>query len=274
MNFSSILQSINNGSTIENEIVKHPEYFEDLVYYLEEHNLTIEEALALNAYSEDSRLFNHYNPNLNNIDEIALHYEKEGVSRLVLSGCTLEQACDALSFVRNIAYGCNLNDKYEWAKNYASENLMPSRAVYTLLSIIKDMHKIEHLPELYWLINNALDKSISTERTVVYRGAQCKYDDDLTVLHPQGFLSTSESLETSFAKYEQYPCVLEIEVPAGTRAMNIAPFSDYGDAEKEILITGVKLYVDEIAYCETDNGEKQVVICFADNAHELEPEIE
>ncbi|HEY0115125.1 MAG TPA: ADP-ribosyltransferase [Allosphingosinicella sp.] len=95
------------------------------------------------------------------------------------------------------------------------------------------------------LIDDAVARSATAEEIVVYRGVSGSYADALRtggimlglVLSEPAFVSTSKDVDVAalFAEMPPGGFVLRIRLPAGSAALDIAPYSDY-PGESELLL--------------------------------------
>jgi hypothetical protein len=109
-------------------------------------------------------------------------------------------------------------------------------------------------------ITDLLNKSTTNKSFTVYRAIkvdkQTKIQDILNT--EKEIISTSYSMDTSFAKYDDYNIILKYNVAKGVRAIDISPFSDYGSTENEVLI-----YIDDdhsIIVNKIENHTKKTVV--------------
>ena len=282
-NFSNILQNLNDGYNIEDlpSLGIRKIEIQDFIEYIDAHGLTIENAKALNMYSCDSEIILAVKNQTKSIDDIKdtiAGISTEFLEQRHLDGQDIDKV---LSFVKGLDYDRPLYQNFEAAKEFAEENDIPRSSLPTIRTAIKEFDTVYRIDGIISEIDDVMSKSTIEDSMTLYRAIKIPDVTDETVMdklntNSVGYTSTSPTYETSFAKYEDYNVVIEMQIQKGTHGIDLAPFSDYDSVESEILIGPNKLEVSTIQSTIDHNGNEKIILgCeVLDNALEHTVEIE
>lgn len=210
------------------------------------HNITVDEAVALYLWSENSAPIQYAVSNntdtyisgvLRTLEQqltqkVLLQKERESLLSLVRSMVPamkrnyLKSKCYKESLIKHSKH---LQAFYE-AGRIATAQRKEVRV--SVLSAIRKINIATSAALIIPLIHSALKKHANDEPLTVYRAMKQETGNHL---EHRGFMSASKTKEDSFAKYDTYKFVMEIHVPKNTPCMDISDFSAYDNAEKEIL---------------------------------------
>lgn len=251
-NYSDILRILNDGYSISD--VKNSN-IDKFIKYLEKNNLTIQNAKALNLYSYGSQIILKYKNCIKTKEEIKLEIYEEMIEFLKKRKIEEKILNKILIAITNIDYGFPLYLNFQKIKEYFQKENISKVYLATVCSTVKKYDILFNMDEIIFEIDEALNKSIIEENTVLYRGLKIKNANTGDIkeklnLHNKNYMSTSLIHDSSFAKYDEYNVVFQLYVPCGTNGIFISPFSDYGDTEQEILLGNNILNILEIQ--ETD----------------------
>lgn len=110
------------------------------------------------------------------------------------------------------------------------------------------------------LIDSAMDKFNLDEELVVYRAL--KQSDIATIRGTdKGYMSTSLTIENSYAYFEDYEIVLEIKLPVGSKCMYIEWFKGSTDELELILGRGTTIDIGNMRKEIINGKEKNIYSC-------------
>lgn len=195
---------------------------------LDNHNVELAEAVALTLWSHDSTPIVQYAR-----DKKTSYYVQQELEslqqRLVKKGMPNNKASEVCSELRFCDCSRPLMEVYaEQAAPYDKDFRLP------ICATILNLHIAANAPTILNLLNSALAKHILDSDLTVYRAV--KHEPVTSLVEAFWPTSTSKTEDASFAKYEQYPTVYKMHVPAGTPCMDISDFSLYDNVEQEMLL--------------------------------------
>ncbi|MBQ8806468.1 MAG: hypothetical protein IJZ68_08445 [Bacteroidaceae bacterium] len=210
---------------------------EDLTYkelgtvnqVLDQYNLSMEEAIALNIWTDTPKPIQDYIRYGDNHryckEELALLAEK-----LRARYCSESDIQYIVNHVRNIKYAYReLKECYQNALPLCTDSTKTP-----ILSTVKNLHTAVNVPEIIAHIYKAMHDNPLKENITVYRAIQGQFVGP-SIMN-EGFVSTSLTKESSFAKYTGYNTLFELHLPTGFHCINVTPFSNYDTEENEILL--------------------------------------
>lgn len=196
---------------------------------LEQYNISMNEAVALNIWSSDPEPLQEQ-------------------LKLGNTSCYISKTLDALAVqlwdktpdgeeiryileaLQDIDYkNKSLSELYKKGRRLA----LPGMTVH-ILSAIRKIHIASNAQNIIAHIYNAMYKNPLKDNITVYRAIQGAPVCSSFINH--GFVSTSLTKEASFIKYPGYNTLLELTIPQGTHCINIIPFSNYDTVESEVLL--------------------------------------
>lgn len=195
---------------------------------LDKHNVELPEAVALTLWSHDSTPIVQYAR-----DKKTSYYVQQELEslhkRLVKKGMSNDKAYEVCSELRFCDCSRPLMEVYtEQAAPYDKQFRL------SICATILNLHIAANAPTILNLLNSALAKHILDSDLTVYRAV--KHEPVTSLVEAFWPTSTSKTEDASFAKYEQYPTVYKMHVPAGTPCMDISDFSLYDNVEQEMLL--------------------------------------
>lgn len=282
-NYSNILQQLNDGYSLEDlpHLGIRRADIQSFIQYIDEQNLTVENAKALNMYSCDSEMILAVKNETKTKTEIASTISDITTDFLEQRHLDSQSIDKVLTFVRDLDYSKPLYQNFAEAKEFAEENDIPRSSLPTIRTAIKEFDTLSRIDNIVSEIDDSMSKSTLNESVTLYRAVKIPETTDETVLDKlsldnPGYTSTSPTYDTSFAKYPDYNVVLEMQISAGTHGIDLTPFSDYDSAESEVLIGPNKLDVSTIQSTMDHNGNEKIIVgCeVLDNSLEHTAEIE
>lgn len=193
------------------------------------HNVTMEEAVALNIWSDNARPIQEY---IKYGD--TNRYCKEELNRLAekLKGRMMHEPeiQYIVNTVRDIQYAHRiLKDCYADVLPLCERNTKTS-----ILATVRNLHIALNVTDIIAHIYKAMYNNPIEEPLTVYRAIEGQFIGRGMI--NQGFMSTSLTKEASFLKYTTYKTLFELTLPKGFHCINIIPFSNYDTEEKEVLL--------------------------------------
>lgn len=266
-NYANILQSLNDGYTIEElpDLGIRQSEIQAFLQYIDNAGLTVDNAKALNMYSYNSETILAIKNDTKSAYEIESDIRASAAELLEQRGLTTPQINKALGFVEDVDYNRPLHQNYAEAKEFFTEHEIPKSALPTINTAIKETDTVRRAEDIVSEIDDALSKSRLSESTDLYRAIRLPGADSSNVLETlvvdnPGYTSTSPEYESSFAKYDDYNVVLKMHAPEGIHGIALEPFSDYDSVEKEVLLGANKLEVSSVSDVVNDNGNDKVLI--------------
>jgi len=276
-NYANILQSLNDGYTIEQlpDLGIRQSEIQNFLQYIDEAGLTIDNAKALNMYSYNSEIILAIKNDTKSTYELESDIRASATELLEQRGLTTPQINKALGFVEDTDYNRPLYQNFAEAKEFFAEHEIPKSALPTINTAIKETDTVRRAESIVSEIDDALSKSTLSESIDLYRAIKLPRADasnvlDTLVVDNPGYTSTSPEYESSFAKYEDYNVVLKMHAPEGTHGIALEPFSDYDSVEKEVLLGANRLEVSNVSDVIDNDGndktlvEGEVVDCVAE----------
>lgn len=242
-NFSDILQILNDDYSIndlENLGISKREVSEFLDF-LNEKNITVENAKALNLYSNGSNMILGIKKGVVEKETILKNICKDTTRLLEERKVSSEQISMILEFVKGLDYSNPLHKNYELSNAFLEENGLRRIIRPTVNTCIKNINSLEKIDYTIAQIDDALDRATLGKSATLYRGISLEEDQIKImlqdgILNNEGYTSTSTTYENSFIKYPKCNVGLIMSCDEDTKGIEIAPFSDYGSSEKEILL--------------------------------------
>lgn len=246
-----IFEELSNGYSFE-DLIQHgisSLQLQNFKSKLESMNLTVENALAINQYSNGSNM---------------ILSAKRGVSREQIKDGILSELTDKLqqrglneaniseieNFVQTMNYVEPLYKLFYSSNNFFEETSLPRSCKASVNMTIKHLYALKHIDSTLSSLDEGLSKTQLPTSMKLYRAVKCRPNLNLSQLsNNQGYTSTSPLYDKSFAKYDDYDVVMELYVPKGTQGIYITPFSDYDTTEQEVLLNA-----NDIIYTGIEHG--------------------
>ncbi len=264
INYQNILRELADGYTLE-ELPARGIKEQDLEVFkndLEDNNLTVENVKAINQYSNGSNMILGLKRNTTNKTNIKENIYNELVDSLERRNLSSEEIEIIKNKVSNLDYTKPLHENYDIIRDDLINSGINSSARASAMTAVKNNNSLTHVDNTMNELDDALSKSRLKNPAKVYRAVrEDVHKVDKTVgneVSNEGYTSTSPNYDSSFAKYDQYTTVMEMNLPKGTQAIDITRFSDYDDAENEILLNSNDFIITEVNKNVIDkNGKKK-----------------
>ena len=252
-NFQTILQYLSDGYTIdelESKGIKSID-IKKFKIMLNGCNLTVENAIAINQYSNGSNMIlsvkrgsaSRENIKQGIIDDLTSKLQERGIDEKVIS--------EIQKSIQGFDYQRPLHENYYILRSIFSENHIPNNCYPTINTAIKNLNSFQHIDETIEQLDAGLSKARIPQSMKLYRAVKSKSTTNLSELSSKvgenkGYTSTSTIYDSSFAKYDEYDTVMELYVPKGTKGAYITPFSDYDSTEQEVLLDSNDVFFTDI----------------------------
>lgn len=215
-----------------------------------QHNITIDEAVALYLWSTSSAAIQHPNDYMHsvmqNLETQLNQVAPQNVTHILASMqeiiLQMRQNVSQSEELSLMEHSKGLQTLYESARTVTDR-----KSRVSVLSAILQLYIALSAPVIIQLMRNAIERNRTDKPLIVYRAMKYPIESDEIVSN--GFMSTSKTLEDSFAKYASYQFVLTVYIPVNTPCLDITPLSVYGDTENEILFLPNTIEVLERKIC-------------------------
>ena len=177
-----------------------------------------------------------------------------------------KETIDSIStYIDNLDYTEPLYQNYDVLRNNIDALDLKGSSKASIFNAIKNIDSLNHIDETINNLDDAILKSYMNESVKVYRALKGVPEENLTNmvgknLNNKGYTSTTPVYDSSFAKYDEYNTVIEMNIPKGTQGIDIRRFSAY-DVENEILLNENYLTVFDVKKRTVDkNGKEKNII--------------
>ena len=263
VNYQDILRELADGYNIEElpERGIKPENLEIFKRDLADNNLTVENLKAINQYSNGSNMILGVKRNLVEKSTIRQNIHTQLNESLQARGLNKETIDNISNYINDLDYSKPLHENYDILRNNIDSLDLPGSSKASMFTATKNMNNLNHIDETINSLDDALSKSYINESVKVYRALKGVPEESLTNMvgksfNNKGYTSTTPVYESSFAKYDEYNTVIEMNIPKGTQGIDITRFSDYDSVENEILLNDNDLTVFETKKGIIDKNEK------------------
>lgn len=266
-NFANILQTLLDGYTmdeLENQGIRRKD-IEDFEAMLKESNLTVENAKAINQYSNGSNMILAVKRDSSSREKIKQGIFKDLSVKLKERGISEETIKEITEKIDGLDYQNPTYENYKAIREVLGGDI-PKTCISSINKSVKDMNSYYHIDETIEQLDDGLSKAQLPCSMKLYRAVKVKEGIDPSDWVGQGkenkgYTSTSPLYDASFAKYDEYETVMELYVPKGTRGIYVVPFSDYDNVEQEVLLNPNDVYFTEIQKNVTDkNGKDKTIL--------------
>lgn len=228
---------------------------------LEECNLSVENALAINQYSNGSNMILSIKKGIASKAEIKENIFSELKEKLEAREMDVGNFDEFRKIIQELDYNKPVHENYDMLKNALEKLDIPKNCLTSMNSAIKNFNSLEHIYETIKQLDDGLSKARLPESMKVYRAIKSNPDMNLKELEGQmaenkGYTSTSPIYDSSFAKYDEYNTVLELYLPKGTKGIYIDDFSDYEGTEHEVLLDANDVFYTNLNANVTDKNGK------------------
>lgn len=231
---SSILSMINNGNEVSDSALQK------VMAHIAELNITMDEALAINILSETSSFIQEYirNGNVNNaIDNVYRTLQRKLQTRATAH----TKISKTIELLTQLDYEQPIDTLIKYAWDKIDRYIPDSTSKVSVFEAIKELHWCYNIEKICNNLLAATQRMQNQKARIVYRGERKPPKNG--VIHYSGIMSTSATLQESFAKYDEYCYVYTLFVPEGVHCMDISTLSGYSDTEKEILFPPCTIHI-------------------------------
>lgn len=267
-NYQNILRGLADGYSID-ELQKNglnSKEIEEFMQKLEKYNLTVENAKAINQYSNGSNMILSMKRGTADKSVIQNGIRTDMITKLQTRGLSKEQISSLEDYIRTLDFGKPLHENYKIIRQYMQEMNIPRNCYPSICTAVKDMNSLEHIDSTLASLDDALSKARLPQSMKLYRAIRTNGD-----IQPESYVgksmsnksytSTSPLYKSSFAKYDDYDTVIEIYAPKGTQGSYITQLSDYDSTEQEVLLNPNDIYIIDAQKGVVDqNGRTKTVL--------------
>ena len=216
-NYQNILRYLDDGYSIEQlqNIGVSSKEIEQFMDTLEKCNLTVENAKAINQYSNDSNMILSIKKGLVDKAQVKEKISAEMISKLQSRGISEEQITSIESYIEGLDFNKPVHENYEEVNRYLNEINISSNCYSSVCTAIKSKNSLAHIESTLVNLDEGLSKARLPQSMKLYRAIKTNGDINAKDyieknMSNDGYTSTSPLYETSFAKYDDYDTVIEI----------------------------------------------------------------
>lgn len=267
-NHQNVLRGLADGYSIE-ELQQNgvsPKEIEEFMQTLEKFDLTIENAKAINQYSNGSNMILSIKRGTADKSVIQNGIRTDMMSKLQTRGLSQEQITSLENYIGTLDFSKPVHENYEMISQYMQEMNIPRNCYPSICTAVKGMDSLEHIDSTLSSLDEGLSKARLPQSMKLYRAIRTNGDINPESyvgksMSNKGYTSTSPLYESSFAKYNDYDTVMEIYAPKGTQGSYVTQLSDYDSAEQEVLLNSNDIYVIDTKKGVIDqNGRTKTVL--------------
>ena len=264
----SVLRGLADGYSIE-ELQQHgvnSREIKEFMNTLEKYNLTVENAKAINQYSNGSNMILSMQRGTADRSAIQNGIKTDMMSKLQTRGLTQEQISSIEDYIGKLDFSKPVHENYDMVSQYMQEMNIPRSCYPSICTAVKGMDSLEHIDSTIASLDDGLSKSRLPQSMKLYRAIKTNGEINPEnyigkSMSNKGYTSTSPLYESSFAKYDDYDTVMEIYAPKGTQGSYITQLSDYDNVEQEVLLNPNDIYVMDAKKGVIDqNGNSKTVL--------------
>lgn len=267
-NYQNVLRGLADGYTIDELIQQgtNPKEIDGLMQELKKNNLSIENAKAINQYSNGSNMILSMKRGWTDRSQIQNVIKTDMADKLKARALSQEQIKGIEDYIQSLDFSKPVHENYEMISQYIKQSNIPHNCYPSICTAVKDMDSLEHIDSTLSNLDEGLSKARLSNSMKLYRAI--KTDGNINPesyigksISNKGYTSTSPLYQSSFAKYDDYDTVMEIYAPKGTQGTYITQLSDYDSAEQEILLNPNDIYVIDAQKGVVDqNGKTKTVL--------------
>lgn len=267
-NYQNVLRGLADGYTIDELIQQgtNPKEIDGLMQELKKNNLSIENAKAINQYSNGSNMILSMKRGWADRSQIQNGIKTDMVDKLKARALSQEQIKGIEDYIQSLDFSKPVHENYEMISQYIQQRNIPHNCYPSICTAVKDMDSLEHIDSTLSNLDEGLSKAKLSKSMKLYRAI--KTDGNINPesyigknISNKGYTSTSPLYQSSFAKYDDYDTVMEIYAPKGTQGTYITQLSDYDSAEQEVLLNPNDIYVIDAQKGVVDqNGKTKTVL--------------
>ena len=267
-NYQNVLRGLADGYTIDELIQQgtNPKEIDGLMQELKKNNLSIENAKAINQYSNGSNMILSMKRSWTDRSQIQNGIKTDMEDKLKTRALSQEQIKGIEDYIQSLDFSKPVHENYEMISQYIQQRNIPHNCYPSICTAVKDMDSLEHIDSTLSNLDEGLSKAKLSKSMKLYRAI--KTDGNINPesyigksISNKGYTSTSPLYQSSFAKYDDYDTVMEIYAPKGTQGTYITQLSDYDSAEQEVLLNPNDIYVIDAQKGVVDqNGKTKTVL--------------
>lgn len=249
-NYQNVLRGLADGYSIEElqQCGVSQKEIEEFMQTLEKCNLTVENAKAINQYSNGSNMILSIKRGTADKSEIQNGIKTDMISKLQTRRLSYEQISSLENYISELDFSKPIHENYEMISQYMQEMNIPRNCYSSICTAVKGMDSLEHIDSTLASLDDGLSKARLPQSMKLYRAIKTNgnIQPESYVgksISNKGYTSTSPLYESSFAKYDDYDTVMEIYAPKGTQGSYITQLSDYDSVEQEVLLNPNDIYV-------------------------------
>lgn len=249
-NYQNVLRGLADGYTIDElpQIGIKQNEIQNFLEMLDKCNLSVENAKAINQYSNGSNMILSVKKGIASREEIQSGINKEMFEKLQLRGMSEKQIFEVQKFIETLDLDRPIHDNFTSVNEYVNQMNIPRNCYSPICTAVSGMDKLKHIDATIESLDDGLSKARLPESMKLYRAiktnGQRQPEDYLgKSMSNNGYTSTSPLYDSSFAKYDDYDTVMEIYAPKGTQGSYMTELSDYDNVEQEVLLNPNDIYV-------------------------------
>lgn len=273
--YSDLLASYVMGDTTKDLLEAFPNKTQDVVdfkAYLEENNLSIKQAVAIYQYSVNSNEILAIMRNQKTSEELI----EKAYKRLLVTFSKIYPQKDAVLYANvalEFAKAYDYNGKGETivSKDFVAMAKENGISILPVMEYSREMTRIACVKENIRLLTEILQNHELKESLVLYRGVNSSFLSDkikgdwknlVNQAVPNKFpTSTSKYMDKCMGKGSRYDLIFEINIPAGTKGIDISAMSSFGDAEAEVLLADNEFKITSIESTILNGMPKMLAHC-------------
>ena len=266
--YQNVLRGLADGYSID-ELQQQGIDFREISGFMQELdkcNLTVDNAKAINQYSNGSNMILSMKRGSADKGQIQSGIKSDMISKLQTRGLSQEQISNIEDYIERLDFNRPVYENYGMINQYMAEMNIPRSCYPSVCTAVKSMDSLEHIDTTLANLDEGLSKSRLPQSMKLYRAiktnGEINFKDYIgKSINNKGYTSTSPLYDSSFAKYDDYDTVMEIYVPKGTQGSYITQLSDYGNTEQEVLLNPSDIYVVDAQKGVIDqNGRTKTVL--------------
>ncbi len=249
-NYQNVLRGLADGYSIDELQQKgiNSKEINEFMQELEKCNLTIDNAKAINQYSNGSNMILSMKRGSADRVKIQNGIKSDMINKLQTRGLSQEVILSLEDYIGRLDFSKPVHENYEMINQYMQEMNIPHNCYPSICKAVKSMNSLEHIDSTLASLDDGLAKSRLPQSMKLYRAIktnkQMSPGDYIgKSMNNICYTSTSPLYNSSFAKYDDYDTVMEIYAPKGTQGLYITQLSDYDSTEQEVLLNTNDFYV-------------------------------
>ena len=266
--YQNVLRGLADGYSID-ELQQQGINFKEIsefVQELDKCNLTVDNAKAINQYSNGSNMILSMKRGSADKGQIQNGIKSDMIGKLQTRGLSQEQISNIEDYIERLDFNRPVYENYGMINQYMAEMNIPRSCYPSVCTAVKSMDSLEHIDTTLANLDEGLSKSRLPQSMKLYRAIKTNGEINPKdyigkSMNNKGYTSTSPLYDSSFAKYDDYDTVMEIYAPKGTQGSYITQLSDYENTEQEVLLNPNDIYVVDAQKGVIDqNGRTKTVL--------------